>query len=85
MDELNPNHGVTIEMRDQYHKLLAFMIWRSGGDRIVITASDLERFQNDRPDGTNLVVEPKDDILTLRIVTDDEGRRLARMAGGLPS
>jgi hypothetical protein len=85
MTELNPNHGVTIEMREQYHKLLAFVIWKSGSDRLVITAADLERFQNDRPDGTNLVVEPKNDIMTLRIVTDEEGRRLARMAGGLPS
>jgi len=44
MSELNPNHGVTIEMREQYHKLLAFVIWKSGSDRLVITAADLERF-----------------------------------------
>lgn len=87
MKELNQNHGVTVEMREQYHKLLAFMIWKFAHDskRIIVTSHDLEVFIGDHPDGINLAVEPKGDILTLRIVNDKEGAALARREGGLPS
>lgn len=92
MNELNPNHPVVNEMRDQYHKLLAFMIWRYGPSRgthrcesVTITPGELDRFIQDNPDGINLVVHPKGDVLMLRVVDDAEGARLAREAGGLPS
>ena len=90
--ERNPNHGVTNEMRDQYHKLLAFCVWKfgfrrgtRGGETMQIHSSDLEAFARDNPDGINLVVEPDGHTLTLRIVDDTEGVALARKAGGLPS
>lgn len=84
--ELNPNHGVTNEMREQYHKLLAFCVWKFGSAReLTITSTDLAQFVADQPDGINLVVHPIHDVLRLRIVGDVEGAALARKAGGLPS
>jgi len=83
MSELNPNHPVTSEMREQYHKLVAFLLWKFCLGHYVVTSAELERFAAD-PRGTNLVVYPTGNELTLRLVSDDDARTLARRAGGLP-
>lgn len=85
MKELNPNHPVTNEMRQQWHKLLAITMWKYGVDRLVITSDEIDRFIADHPDGVNVTVEPTGKILTVWIVNDEEGRRLAKREGGLPS
>lgn len=83
--ELNPNHPVTQELREQYHKLLAFCMWKFGLRELVITSDELEKFVADHLDGINLAIEPKGRILKVRIVNDVEGARLARREGGLPT
>ncbi len=85
MKELNPNHPVTNEMREQYHKLLAFAMWKVGMTELVVTSEDLTRFVEDHPGGINIAVEPKGQVLKVRIVDDVEGARLARKEGGLPT
>lgn len=84
IEELNPNHPVTNELREQYHKLLAIVMWRFGMDRLVVTSEEIERFVTDHPGGINVAFEPKGHNLTIRIVDDEEGARLARREGGLP-
>lgn len=85
MDELNPNHPVTTELREQYHKLLAIVMWRFGMDALTVTSEEIERFVADHPGGINVAFEPKGHTLRIRIVDDREGARLARKEGGLPT
>lgn len=40
--ELNPNHGVTIEMREQWHKFCALVMFKCGLTEIMITAQDID-------------------------------------------
>jgi hypothetical protein len=49
--ELNPNHPVANEMREQWHKLLAITMWKYDVDRLVITSDEIDRFMADHPDG----------------------------------
>lgn len=81
--ERNPNHPVTNAMRDQWHKLCAIALWLSGKTELNITAKDIEDFQESEL--KNIVVHPQADVITLRLVSDEEGKRLALKEGGLPS
>ena len=82
-DELNPNHGVTSEMRDQYHKLLAIIVGLGYGGATTITVADLERFTEQWPDAA-IIVHSHADCIELRLVTREEGDQIAREHGGLP-
>jgi hypothetical protein len=81
-NELNPNHGVTREVREQWHKLCALVLFKTGETQVQITADDIDRFANSGL--ANITVRPKDDTLTLALVSDKEAVRLAREEGGLP-
>ena len=80
--ELNPNHGVTQELREQWYKLCAIMLFKSGATSIDITTDDMERFA--RSGLANITMLPHGDTITLSLVNDAEARRLARKKGGLP-
>lgn len=82
MNELNPNHGVTNEIRDQWYKLCAIMLFKSGKREIKITSEDIDQFMNSGI--CNITVRPQDRVLTLALVSDAEAARLAREEGGLP-
>ena len=82
MPELNPNHGVTNEFREQWYKLCAIVLFKSGAKSIQITAADIDRFANSGV--ANIVCAPKGDTLTLKLVSDKEATRIAREEGGLP-
>lgn len=82
MNELNPNHGVTREMREEWHKLCAIMLWKSGATEIQITAEDVRRFSNSGL--ANITIRPRGNVITLTLVSDAEAARLAKQAGGLP-
>lgn len=73
MNELNPNHPVVVEMRDQWHKLCAFALFILGSPDLEITSADIEEFQHAL--GGNI---------TLRLVNGQEAEKLAREEGGLP-
>lgn len=85
MDELNPNHPVTIQVREQWHKLCAIVLHRFGVENIEITAEDVERFSAHYGKGAAVVCDTRDRRLVLRLVSGDEAVRLAREAGGLPA
>lgn len=80
--ELNPNHGVTQEVREQWHKLCALAMFKLRVTRLEITAADIERFQAVGLAG--ITVRPSGDVVTLELVTEEIARRLAREEGGLP-
>jgi len=82
MSELNPNHGVTQEVREQWHKFCALVLFKQGLTEIQITSEDVERFA--ASGRANITVRPKDHAITLQLVSDKEAARLARQEGGLP-
>jgi len=80
--ELNPNHPVTQELREQWYKLCAMLMFKMGVTEVKITAVDIERFMASRR--CNIMAHPKGEVITLALVTDAEAKRLARREGGLP-
>lgn len=75
-------HPVTEELSEQWHKLLALAMFCRGERTLKFTKADIDRFLAVLPDGC-IVCQPNADVLTLRLVTKDEGERLARVAEGL--
>lgn len=82
MNELNPNHPVTNEVREQWYKLCAIVLFKSGATEIQITSADIDRFMASGM--ANIVVRPKGDVITLKLVSDATAAKLAREEGGLP-
>ena len=81
MDELNPNHPVTREMAPMWHKIAAFVMMKLGVREVAITSDDIEAFA---AESLCIVAHPVDRVLTISLVSQAEGDRLAREAGGLP-
>lgn len=84
--ELNPNHPVTKEVRDSWHKYLAILMLKTGNHHLVITPADVDDFLHS---GFGAVTvkdgEQGDGNLHFRLVSMSEGERLAREEGGLPA
>lgn len=78
----NPNHPVVREVQDQWYKLCAIAIFKSGQTSLEITQEDIERFM--ASGRANIVVDTRGGTkMLLRLVTDEEGRQIARTEGGL--
>ena len=82
MKSFNPNHGVVHEIEEQWYKLCAILMFKFGVTKVEVTSEDIERFMESGR--SNIAVHPKDRIITLTLVSDEEGKRLARKEGGLP-
>jgi hypothetical protein len=82
MRELNPNHPVTAEMREQWYKLCAIAMHKLGKTELRITVEDIQRFTDSGL--ANITVRPKGDVIILSLVSDAEAARLAKQEGGLP-
>lgn len=83
MTERTPNHPVTQEMRQQWHKLLALALRKLGVDRVVLTEADLTAALR-APEGLNVVCHAHRDSIEIRLVSDAIADKLAREGGGLP-
>ena len=81
MNPLNPNHPVVREIEEQWYKLCAILIHKSGATVAEITASDIRAFVDSGM--ANIAIHPLGDVITLRLVSDKEARELARKQGGL--
>ncbi len=79
--ELNPNHPVTMESRDQWHKIVAILMLKFGVTEVEITVDDVMGLA-ERLDGTCVVLHPVGKKMFVRLVSMEEGQRLAREAGG---
>jgi hypothetical protein len=87
MKELNPNHPVTSRVHDHWHKVVAILLHKFAkvlGREVRIYPADIEAMEREEG-GVNVVIEDRDGAIRLRLVTDAEGAKLARKAGGLPS
>ena len=82
MRERNPNHPVTRAIHDEWYKLCALALFKSGLTECEITVEDIEDF-NASGLG-NIVVDSRENRLILRLVGDREAERLAQEEGGLP-
>lgn len=80
--ELNPNHAVTSEVREQWHKFCALLLHKFGATEVSITAQDVESLQ--KSGLANITVRATDAEIILKLVDDDEAERLAKKEGGLP-
>jgi len=80
--ELNPNHPVTSTMHDHWHKIAAILVNRCPGKTTTVRLDEIERMA---ADGLAITIKETAGGLELRIVTMEEGNRLARQEGGLPA
>lgn len=85
MQELNPNHPVTRQVHDQWHKICALLMMKMGVTQVVITENDIAQLKRDS--GVNIMICPskKDNTITVELMDDATSIRLARLAGGLPT
>lgn len=83
MSEINPNHPVTQEVREIWHKIAALMLHKSGKKEMTITIADLQAWERDYPNGA-VVIKANNFDFRLWLVTAEEGEKLAREEGGLP-
>lgn len=81
MSELNPNHPVVVETRDQWHKLAAILMQKMGRVEVEIFPRDVENLGNNQK---GIVIDCRGGKFVLRLVPMQEGERLAREEGGLP-
>lgn len=82
MREGNPNHPVTRELREEWHKVAALILFVLGKEKIEITVEDIERFNE--ADKANIVAAPTGSVLRIYLVGDSEAARLVKKAGGAP-
>lgn len=81
--EINPNHPVTREVHDHWHKIAAILLHKMGMRELRITLADLQAWAHDFPDGA-IVIKANNFDFVLRLVSADEARELAKKEGGLP-
>lgn len=79
--ELNPNHPVLQESRDHWHKFCAILLQKMGKAEIEITLADVAELGDNEK---GIVLDMRGGRCVLRMVTMQEGLRLAREEGGLP-
>lgn len=82
-DELNPDHPVTHGMREQWHKLLAILLYKYRDvlpRDVVLTSDDIRAIEQFDPQAC-VVAHDKADGLHLRVVTRREGEYLAAEFG----
>jgi hypothetical protein len=77
--ELNPNHPVTQESHDLWHKVAALLVQMEGG-RVTIPESEIMKLE-----GLAITIKFIDGIgIELNIISMAEGERIAKLEGGLP-
>jgi hypothetical protein len=81
--ELNPNHPVTQEVHDHWHKIVAILLHKFGKREVTITMADVQAWERDWPGGA-IVIKANMYDFQLRLITAEQGQELARKEGGLP-
>jgi hypothetical protein len=87
--EINPNHPVTREAHDHWHKIAALLLMKiTGGDKnkvVRISVAEIELHIAERGgDMGAIVLQERGDYMELRMVDSAEAQRLAKQEGGLP-
>lgn len=77
--ELNPNHPVTQESHNLWHKIAALLVGMMGGN-VTIPESEIYKME-----GRAITIRFVDGIgIVLNVVSMEEAERLAKLEGGLP-
>lgn len=85
MAEMNPNHGVTQELHDQWHKVAMVLLNKLGKKQIKITMQDVQDLTKIFPGEQPVIMfNAKDDHILLEIISFSEAEKLAKQVGGLP-
>lgn len=85
MSELNPNHPVTQELCEQWHKIVALIMRAQGLTELIISPSEVQEAFSTL-DGLNVTIRINDrQGVVLQLVSDKEAERLVREEGGLPT
>lgn len=82
--EINPDHPVTRKTHDQWHKICALLMQKFGVTDVKLTESDIAKL-GEFDGKLAVVIEERATYLRVRIVSMEEGERLAKQEGGLPS
>jgi hypothetical protein len=82
MSEINPNHPVTQEVRDQWHKICAILLNSIGIVEFEITQQMIEKLVASGM--TSVVADTRGGKFIIRLVGDETAMKLAKHAGGLP-
>ena len=79
---MNPNHPVTRELHDQWHKLCAALMVKFDLTSVDITSADVERLAT--CGRANITMRPHGNVITLMLVSDAQAAELVRKEGGKP-
>jgi hypothetical protein len=85
--EINPEHPVTQEMHDMWHKMCGVLLWKFANGAYTVTMEDMNGFMKAHPDCA-VIFHAHRETVDLKIVTMEEGLRLAeeeRNQGGAKS
>jgi len=80
--ELNPNKPIVREVRQEWHKFVALLMFKHDQTKVRISGKDIERFM--QAEKKNITIRAADDFIELALVDDAEALRLANEEGGLP-
>lgn len=78
MPTLNPNHPVIKQIEDHYYKLLCAHMLKHGEREWSVTANEIRAIE-----GMAVAIDTRGGGLIVRIMTYEEGERMAREEGGL--
>jgi hypothetical protein len=73
--ELNPEHPVTKEMHDLWHKMVGLLLWKFCGGSYTVTPADVEAFGK-QMEGSVVIAHAHRETFELKIVPEAEGMRL---------
>ncbi len=79
MGELNPNHPVTAALHDSHHKIVGMLMQHYGITEFEVTSAKIERLE-----GMAVLLDARGGRLRVRLISMEEGERIARREGGLP-
>lgn len=79
--ELNPNHPVTREVHDHWHKIVGILLLKMGKDSVEITEADVIALGDNQ---MSVAFDTRGGKCFVRLLSMEEGERLARREGGLP-
>jgi len=87
--EINPNHPVTREVHDHWHKIAALLLLKiTGGKRgkiVRISVQEIQSFSSEHDgDFGAIVLQERGDYMELKMVDSAEAERLAKQEGGMP-
>ncbi len=81
--ELNPNHKVVRQARDQWHKIAALIMLKCGKTELQLTMDDVNKVA---AGNVNIVLDARGEreigVLTVRIVDDKTADEMVRKEGG---